>query len=84
MPPANGAFKYKRGVQAKRILPLRPLYLTLGTVGGVFSLSLILLPREPEIFAVALVGENMFQALAITCSVAIAFERRNTHLNAIP
>ncbi len=30
--------------------------------------------REPATFAVALIGENFFQALAITASVAIAFE----------
>jgi MFS transporter, PAT family, beta-lactamase induction signal transducer AmpG len=60
-------------ILAKR-MPLRPLYLTIGAVGGVFTLGLILLPRTPGSFALALIGENIFQSLAITCSVAIIFE----------
>jgi MFS transporter, PAT family, beta-lactamase induction signal transducer AmpG len=55
-------------------MPLRPLYLTMGMVGGVFTLGLILLPRTPESFAAALIGENIFQSLTITCSIAIIFE----------
>ena len=39
-----------------------------------FTLALILLPRTSGTFALVLIDENMFQALAITCSVAIAFE----------
>jgi PAT family beta-lactamase induction signal transducer AmpG len=58
---------------AKR-MPLRPLYITLGAVGSIFTLSLILLPHTPASFAVALCGENLFQALAITCSIAVIFE----------
>jgi MFS transporter, PAT family, beta-lactamase induction signal transducer AmpG len=58
---------------AKRML-LRPLYLTIGAVGGVFTLGLILLPRTPGSFALALIGENMFQSLAVTCAIAIIFE----------
>lgn len=63
-----------------RLLPLRFLYLAIGTVGSLFTLALIALPRTPEVFAVALIGENVFQGLAITTSIAIAFEtigRRN-------
>jgi MFS transporter, PAT family, beta-lactamase induction signal transducer AmpG len=58
---------------AKR-MPLRPLYLTIGAVGGLFTLGLILLPRTSGSFALILIDENIFQTLAITCSVAIAFE----------
>ncbi|MGB9429494.1 MAG: MFS transporter [Gammaproteobacteria bacterium] len=58
---------------AKR-LPLRPLYLTIGIVGGLFTLSLLLLPHTPTVFAVAFLGESWFQSLAITCSIAITFE----------
>ena len=58
---------------AKR-MPLRPLYLTIGAVGGLLTLILILLPRTAGTFALILIDQNMFQALAITCSVAIAFE----------
>lgn len=57
-----------------KLIPLRPLYVTIGVVGGLFTLALILLPRTSGTFALVLIDENMFQALAITCSVAIAFE----------
>jgi PAT family beta-lactamase induction signal transducer AmpG len=63
-----------------RLLPLRFLYLAIGVVGSLFTLALLLLPRSPAIFAVAFIGENAFQGLAITTSVAISFEvigRRN-------
>jgi PAT family beta-lactamase induction signal transducer AmpG len=60
-------------ILAKR-MSLRPLYLTIGAVGGVFTLGLILLRRTPGSFALALIGENIFQSLAITCSIAIVFE----------
>ncbi|MGH8291503.1 MAG: hypothetical protein ACREV7_21360 [Steroidobacteraceae bacterium] len=58
---------------AKR-MPLRPLYLTIGVVGGLFTLSLLLLPQTPAVFALAFLGEGLFQALAITGAVAITFE----------
>lgn len=58
---------------AKR-LSLRPLYLAIGITGGLFTLGLLLLPRTPVVFALAFLGEGWFQALAITCSVAITFE----------
>jgi MFS transporter, PAT family, beta-lactamase induction signal transducer AmpG len=57
-----------------RLLPLRYLYLTIGIVGAVFTLTLMLLPRTPLAFATALIGENVFQSAAITTSIAIAFE----------
>ncbi len=57
-----------------RLLPLRYLYLAIGVVGSLFTLGLILLPHTPGTFALALIGENVFQAVAITASTAIAFE----------
>ena len=57
-----------------RLLPLRYLYLAIGFVGAVFTVSLLLLPRTPLTFATALIGENVFQSAAITTSIAIAFE----------
>jgi len=57
-----------------RSLPLRYLYLVIGIVGAVFTLMLIVLPRTPATFALALIGENAFQSLAITASTAITFE----------
>lgn len=58
---------------AKRI-PLRPLYLSIGIVGALFTLALILLPRTAGAFAGALIGEQVFQSLAIACSFAVTFE----------
>jgi PAT family beta-lactamase induction signal transducer AmpG len=63
-----------------RLLPLRFLYLAIGLVGSLFTFVLVLLPRTPAVFAVGFIGENVFQALAITTSTAITFEtigRRN-------
>jgi PAT family beta-lactamase induction signal transducer AmpG len=57
-----------------RVLPLRLLYLAIGAVGAMFTFALIVLPRTPAAFAIALIGENVFQALAITASIAISFE----------
>jgi PAT family beta-lactamase induction signal transducer AmpG len=57
-----------------RLLPLRYLYLAIGVTGSCFTLGLMLLPLSPTTFAVALIGENVFQSCAITASVAIAFE----------
>jgi MFS transporter, PAT family, beta-lactamase induction signal transducer AmpG len=57
-----------------RLLPLRYLYLAIGISGSVFTLALILLPQTPATFAVALIGENVFQSAAIVASTAIAFE----------
>jgi PAT family beta-lactamase induction signal transducer AmpG len=57
-----------------RRLELRPLYLAIGLSGALFTLSLLLLPRVPWAFAVAISGENLFQALALAASTAITFE----------
>lgn len=57
-----------------RLMPLRPLYLSVGFVGAMGTLGLILLPHTPASYAMVLVTENLFQALAITISIAIAFE----------
>ena len=57
-----------------RIMPLRFLYLAVGAAGAAFTLALMMLPHTPGAFATALIGENVFQALAITASTAIAFE----------
>lgn len=57
-----------------RRFPLRPLYLGIGVVGGVFTLSLLALPRAPWCFAIAITGENLFQALSFATGNAITFE----------
>jgi PAT family beta-lactamase induction signal transducer AmpG len=53
-------------------LPPRPLYLMVGIVGALFSLSLILAPRTPAVFGLALLGENIFQAGAFSVANVIA------------
>ena len=57
-----------------RRFPLRPLYLGIGIVGAIFTISLISLPRHPWSFAIAITGQNLFQALAFSASNAITFE----------
>jgi MFS transporter, PAT family, beta-lactamase induction signal transducer AmpG len=57
-----------------RRFPLRPLYLGIGIVGACFTLSLLLLPRAPLFFGLAILGENVFQAFAFSASFAITFE----------
>lgn len=57
-----------------RWLPLRWLYLAIGALGSLFTLAILLASRTPAAFAAAFIGENIFQGLAITTSIAIAFE----------
>jgi PAT family beta-lactamase induction signal transducer AmpG len=57
-----------------KLLPLRPLYLAIGAAGALFTAALLLLHHTPVTFGVAIVGENIFQALAYTGITAIAFE----------
>jgi len=57
-----------------RRFPLRPVYLAIGIVGAIFTLSLLALPRQPWSFGVAITGENLFQALAFATANGIAFE----------
>jgi PAT family beta-lactamase induction signal transducer AmpG len=50
-----------------------PLYLGIGTVGSLFTLTMLVLPRSPGTFAVAFLGENVVQAMSFTAAVAICF-----------
>jgi MFS transporter, PAT family, beta-lactamase induction signal transducer AmpG len=59
-------------ILSRRIKAL-PLYLLIGTVGSLFTLTLLLLPRSPATFAVSFLGENIVQALSFTAAVAICF-----------
>ena len=54
-------------------LSARPLYLMVGSIGASFTLLLIVLPRTPVIFALALIGENVFQAAAFAVEATIVF-----------
>ncbi|HTX06075.1 MAG TPA: hypothetical protein VMD06_09620 [Steroidobacteraceae bacterium] len=55
-------------------VPLRPLYLSIGLLGAVFTLSLLLLPRESATYGIAYVGENFFQSAGFAAALAIVFE----------
>jgi PAT family beta-lactamase induction signal transducer AmpG len=56
----------------KRVSP-RILYLTIGAVGAAFTLALLGLPRSPPTYALALLGENVFQAAAFVVESTIVF-----------
>jgi PAT family beta-lactamase induction signal transducer AmpG len=57
-----------------RYVALRPLYLLIGSVGALFTLSLIVLPHGPATFALAVVGENLFASAALAAATAIIFD----------
>ncbi len=57
-----------------RRFALRPLYLGIGIAGACFTLGLLLLPRTPLIFGLAICAENIFQAFAFSASNAITFD----------
>lgn len=57
---------------AERIRP-QILYLAIGIVGALFTFALLVLPRIGPVFAIALIGENIFQAAAFTAANAIIF-----------
>jgi PAT family beta-lactamase induction signal transducer AmpG len=54
---------------------IRPqlLYLLIGIVGALFTFMLIALPRNGATFALAMAGENVFQAAAFMAANAIIF-----------
>jgi len=56
----------------KRMPPLA-LYLLIGSAGALFTLSLLALPRVPGVFALAMVGENVFQSAAFVVEATIIF-----------
>lgn len=57
-----------------RLIRDRPplaIYLGIGAVGALFTLATIALPRTPATFALALIGEDAFQAAAFSVQYAI-------------
>jgi PAT family beta-lactamase induction signal transducer AmpG len=57
---------------AKRASPL-PLYVGIGAVGGAFTLSLIVLPHDPAVYMLAMVGQNVFQSAAFATAQFVMF-----------
>jgi len=57
-----------------RKLPLRFFYLANGITGSLFTLSLLLLPRTPWSFGIAVFGEFLFQAISFAIQIGIVFE----------
>lgn len=55
-----------------RLAP-RLTYLAIGTVGALFTLSILGMPKVPIVFAVALIGQNLFQAAALVVESTIIF-----------
>ena len=56
-----------------RRFALRNIYLMTGTLGALFTLTLTALPHSPAVFALAIVGENIFMAAATTTAVTLMF-----------
>ena len=54
----------------KRVPPLR-LYIAVGALGALFTLSLLIPARTPLLFATAMVGENVFQSAAFALIYAL-------------
>lgn len=57
-----------------RRAPLRFLYLGNGVLGALFTLLLIVFPRAPWTFILALLGLYLFQALSYSIQIGIVFE----------
>jgi len=56
-----------------RHLAPRPFYLVVGTLGALFTLCAILLPRTPGFFALTMIGENIAQAAALATANVVIF-----------
>ncbi len=56
---------------AKRFPPL-VLYIGIGVLGALFTLGLLIPARTPALFAVAMVGENIFQSAGFALVYALA------------
>jgi PAT family beta-lactamase induction signal transducer AmpG len=57
-----------------RRMPLRLLYLVNGIAGGLFTFALLLLPHASWVFALALFGIFLFQAMSFAIQCGITFE----------
>ena len=55
-------------------VPARALYLGIGFLGAVFTLSLIIVPRTPAFFAIAMIGQNFAQSAALATVSVVALQ----------
>jgi len=55
-----------------RRLPLLAIYLGIGALGALFTLSLLVVGRTPATYALACIGENVFQSAAFAAAYALA------------
>lgn len=62
-----------------RRLPLLPLYLLIGIIGSGFTLTLVLLPKLPAFYVIAVLGENIFASAANATATAIIFGAVGKH-----
>ncbi len=77
----GGAAVTAAGVLGSLVVPplarraaTRTLYIGVGLLGALFTLSLIVLPRTPMVFALAIVGQNLAQSAALTLNNVIALQ----------
>ena len=54
-----------------RRVPLLALYLAIGMVGGLFTLSLLVLPHTPAVYAAGFVTQNLWQSAALATGNAL-------------
>jgi PAT family beta-lactamase induction signal transducer AmpG len=54
--------------------PVRALYLGIGFVGAIFTLTLIIAPRTPALFGIAMTGQNVAQAAALATVNVVALQ----------
>lgn len=57
-----------------RRAPARALYLGIGFLGAVFTLSLVIAPRTPTLFAIALTGQDIAQSAALATVNVVALQ----------
>jgi len=54
--------------------PARWLYLGIGSIGAAFTLSLIMAPRTPALFSIAIAGQNVAQSAAFATVNVVALQ----------
>lgn len=50
------------------------LYLAIGSLGALFTLSLIILPHTPSVYAAAMIGQNLAQSAALATVTVVSLQ----------